>query len=61
MSERRIYIVRHAIAEDIDLFTNPSSTISTLHALSRKVICYFEAPSLFDVRHVSSYRVNAPA
>jgi endo-alpha-1,4-polygalactosaminidase (GH114 family) len=28
---------------DIDLFTNPNSTISTLHDLSRKVICYFSA------------------
>jgi endo-alpha-1,4-polygalactosaminidase (GH114 family) len=28
---------------DIDLFTNPSSTISDLHALNRRVICYFSA------------------
>jgi hypothetical protein len=28
---------------DIDLFDNPASTITTLHGLGRKVICYFSA------------------
>ncbi|KAG0646644.1 hypothetical protein D0Z07_7460 [Hyphodiscus hymeniophilus] len=30
---------------DIDLFDNPNSTISALHALNRSVICYFSAGS----------------
>lgn len=30
---------------DIDLFTNPQSTIDTLHRLGKKVICYFSAGS----------------
>jgi len=30
---------------DIDLFDNPTSTIDQLHALNRKVICYFSAGS----------------
>ena len=30
---------------DFDLFDNPNSTISTLHALNRSVICYFSAGS----------------
>jgi hypothetical protein len=30
---------------DIDLFTNPKSTIDTLHRLGKKVICYFSAGS----------------
>lgn len=30
---------------DIDLFTNPTSTIDTLHAQNKKVICYFSAGS----------------
>jgi endo-alpha-1,4-polygalactosaminidase (GH114 family) len=30
---------------DIDLFDNPSSTISALHAMNRSVICYFSAGS----------------
>jgi hypothetical protein len=30
---------------DIDLFENPNSTIASLHALNRSVICYFSAGS----------------
>lgn len=30
---------------DIDLFTNPESTIQALHDLDKKVICYFSAGS----------------
>lgn len=30
---------------DIDLFTNPESTIQALHNLDKKVICYFSAGS----------------
>ena len=30
---------------DIDLFTNPQSTIDTLHRFGKKVICYFSAGS----------------
>jgi endo-alpha-1,4-polygalactosaminidase (GH114 family) len=35
---------------DIDLFTNPASTIEDLHAQGRKVICYFSAGSYEDFR-----------
>lgn len=35
---------------DIDLFTNPSTTMAALHALNRKVICYFSAGSYEDFR-----------
>ncbi|PVH86642.1 glycoside hydrolase family 114 protein [Cadophora sp. DSE1049] len=35
---------------DIDLFTNPKSTIDNLHSLGRKVICYFSAGSYEDFR-----------
>ena len=35
---------------DIDLFENPASTISQLHALNRSVICYFSAGSFEDFR-----------
>lgn len=39
---------------DIDLFTNPNSTISTLHNLGKKVICYFSAGSYEPDRPDSS-------
>ncbi|KAH6724668.1 putative endo alpha-1,4-polygalactosaminidase [Leptodontidium sp. MPI-SDFR-AT-0119] len=39
---------------DIDLFTNPKSTIDNLHSLGRKVICYFSAGSYEDFRPDSS-------
>jgi hypothetical protein len=35
---------------DIDLFDNPTSTISALHAQNRSVICYFSAGSYEDFR-----------
>jgi endo-alpha-1,4-polygalactosaminidase (GH114 family) len=35
---------------DIDLFENPNSTIASLHALNRSVICYFSAGSYEDFR-----------
>jgi hypothetical protein len=35
---------------DIDLFDNPNSTITSLHALNRSVICYFSAGSYEDWR-----------
>jgi endo-alpha-1,4-polygalactosaminidase (GH114 family) len=35
---------------DIDLFTNSASTITSLHDLNRKVICYFSAGSYEDFR-----------
>merc|ERR1712093_405314 len=35
---------------DIDLFTNPKSTIDDLHSQGRKVICYFSAGSYEDFR-----------
>lgn len=35
---------------DIDLFTNPKSTIDNLHSLGRKVICYFSAGSYENFR-----------
>ncbi|RFU27106.1 hypothetical protein B7463_g9238, partial [Scytalidium lignicola] len=35
---------------DIDLFDNPASTITALHALNRSVICYFSAGSYEDFR-----------
>ena len=35
---------------DIDLFENPESTISSLHAQNRKVICYFSAGTYEDWR-----------
>jgi len=35
---------------DIDLFDNPTSMISELHAQNRKVICYFSAGSYEDWR-----------
>jgi hypothetical protein len=35
---------------DIDLFTNPISTIDDLHSQDRKVICYFSAGSFEDFR-----------
>ncbi|KAE8441934.1 hypothetical protein EG329_004142 [Mollisiaceae sp. DMI_Dod_QoI] len=39
---------------DIDLFTNPVSTIANLHAMNRSVICYFSAGSYEDFRPDSS-------
>jgi hypothetical protein len=39
-----------ASAYDIDLFDNSASTIATLHAAGRKVICYFSAGSYEDWR-----------
>jgi len=39
---------------DIDLFDNPKSTIDSLHAQNRKVICYFSAGSYEDARPDSS-------
>ncbi|CZR57912.1 related to endo alpha-1,4 polygalactosaminidase precusor [Phialocephala subalpina] len=35
---------------DVDLFDTPASTIATLHAAGRKVICYFSAGSYEDWR-----------
>ncbi|BCS27799.1 endo alpha-1,4 polygalactosaminidase [Aspergillus puulaauensis] len=35
---------------DIDLFENPASTISSLHAQNKKVICYFSAGTYEDWR-----------
>ncbi|CZS97674.1 hypothetical protein WAI453_008773 [Rhynchosporium graminicola] len=35
---------------DIDLFTNPKSTMDKLHSQGRKVICYFSAGSYEDFR-----------
>jgi len=46
---------------DIDLFTNPTSTITTLHSQNAHVICYFSAGSFEDFRpdasqfHTSDY------
>lgn len=39
---------------DIDLFTNPASTMTSLHAQNRGVICYFSAGSYEDFRPDSS-------
>ena len=39
---------------DIDLFDNPSNTISTLHGLGRKVICYFSAGTFENWRRDAS-------
>ncbi|KAG9243217.1 putative endo alpha-1,4-polygalactosaminidase [Calycina marina] len=39
---------------DIDLFDNPTSTIDTLHAQNKKVICYFSAGSYEPNRPDSS-------
>jgi endo-alpha-1,4-polygalactosaminidase (GH114 family) len=39
---------------DIDLFENPTTTIASLHALNRSVICYFSAGSYEDFRPDSS-------
>ena len=39
---------------DIDLFTNPDSTIESLHKLGKKVICYFSAGSYEPDRPDSS-------
>jgi len=39
---------------DIDLFDNTASTISALHHMGRKVICYFSAGSYEDFRPDSS-------
>ena len=39
---------------DIDLFTNPQSTIEKLHQLGKKVICYFNAGSYESFRPDSS-------
>jgi endo-alpha-1,4-polygalactosaminidase (GH114 family) len=39
---------------DIDLFTNPKSTIDNLHSMNRSVICYFSAGSYEDFRPDSS-------
>jgi len=39
---------------DIDLFTNPQSTIDKLHQLGKKVICYFSAGSYESFRPDSS-------
>lgn len=39
---------------DIDLFNNPTSMISALHAKNRSVICYFSAGSYEDGRPDSS-------
>jgi len=33
---------------DIDLFNSSTSTITTLHTLGKKVICYFSAGSYED-------------
>lgn len=40
----------NASVYDIDLFTNPESTISNLHDMNRKVICYFSAGSYEEFR-----------
>ncbi|KAF1812158.1 hypothetical protein P152DRAFT_397604 [Eremomyces bilateralis CBS 781.70] len=39
---------------DIDLFTNPPSTIQALHRAGKRVICYFSAGSYEDFRPDSS-------
>lgn len=44
----------NASVYDIDLFTNNASTIDDLHALNRKVICYFSAGSYENFRPDSS-------
>lgn len=44
---------------DIDLFTNENSTFDTLHALNKKVICYFSAGSYEPDRPDSSHFQSA--
>lgn len=39
---------------DIDLFLNPTSTITNLHALNKSVICYFSAGSYENFRNDSN-------
>jgi hypothetical protein len=43
----------NASVYDIDLFLNPASTIAELHAMNRKVICYFSAGSYENFRNDS--------
>ncbi|KAL4982234.1 glycoside hydrolase superfamily [Aspergillus falconensis] len=43
-------LTRNVSIFDIDLFDNPKSTIDQLHAIDRKVICYFSAGTYEDWR-----------
>ena len=40
----------NASVYDIDLFDNPASTIDSLHAMDRRVVCYFSAGSYESFR-----------